>query len=209
MNRKGLGQYDLEYAECPCFWGTKPGKYILKLMEYLKKGSVLDLGAGEGKNAIYMARQGFEVHAVECSEFAVKNFNAILKSETAAVREKIKIIESDVRDFKPVSTYDAVIAYGLLHCLPSLNGLNKVLDIMAAATRKQGLNVIVTFTDTLGVPTVQGYLEPTLIPENYLENKYNDWNILLYENDIIEESHPTSNILHKHSVCRLLAKKYD
>ena len=210
MISKGLGQYDSEYANCSCFWGAEPGKYVNLLLEHLSGGRVLDLGAGEGKNAIHLAALGFDVIAVECSRFAITNFARRLNNLDSAVRARIEMAADDVLKYQPSGTFEGVIAYGLLHCLPNLEKVDAVVQMMKIATSPGGYNVIATFTNRLPVPVIHHYLEATLISENYLTTRYSDWTVLSYENELIEEVHPTSRIPHKHSICRLLARRdYD
>lgn len=203
---KGKGQYDLEYAACSCFWGTKPGKFVKDITELISNGNVLDLGAGEGKNTIYLAEKGFKVTAVEVSLHAVNNFNKRIAELDEQTKELIKIEKEDVLIFKTEEQYDLVIAYGLLHCLPSLTDASELVGKIKRWTRSGGLIVIVSFNDQIGVPEVQDYLEPTLLPINFLRDEFKDFQILRIENDIITETHPTSLIEHKHSLTRILVK---
>jgi tellurite methyltransferase len=205
--KSGVGQYDQEYARCPCFWGTAPGKYVLHLPDLLRPGKVLDLGAGEGKNAVYLASMGFDVVAVDCSEYAIHNFRNRLKDLEPIVAGRIEVIRQDVTAYVPSDTFDVVIAYGLLHCLSSYATICKVVSMMQACTRSGGINVVVTFTDVLPVPSAQAYLDPTLLPEGGLQKLYENWDVLESEDDVITETHPTSTIPHSHSLCRLLARK--
>jgi SAM-dependent methyltransferase len=204
---KGLGQYDLEYRECSCFWGTEPSKYVRMLPQKLATGRVLDLGAGEGKNAIFLGSRGFEVVAVECSDYALTNFRARLRELKDGGGERLRIVQADVNKYLPEGEFDVVIAYGLLHCLSSVIAVHDVVRMMQGCTRLGGLNVVATFTSVLPVPDVHGYLEPTLLRQGELETLYARWEILSCENGIIEETHPTTEVLHKHSICRLMARK--
>ena len=207
MSTRGLGQYDAEYAHCSCFWGTEPSKYVKLVTSNAANGVALDLGAGEGKNAIFLAHLGYHVIAVECSSYAIRNFRNRLRACPAEESARIQIVETDARVFDSNQQFDVVIAYGLLHCLPSMQDLVALVNKMKVLTTMSGINVLATFTKTLPVPQVQDYLEPTLIEEGYLLAIYSDWLIESHENDIIEESHPTSWSVHKHSIERLIARK--
>lgn len=207
MTKKGLGQYDIEYAQCQCYWGKRPGKFVTFLLDELKKGPILDLGAGEGKNAIAVAQKGFEVIAVECSEYAISNFECRLQTLDPHVRSRIKIIQTDVRFFETKDRFQAVIAYGLLHCLSSESDIYKMVDFMKSSTILGGYNVLVTFVRGLPVPEVQNYLTATLLPVDDFKEMYGDWQIKRLEEDILTEKHPTSKTIHQHSICRIFARR--
>lgn len=209
-NNNNLGQYDSEYQNCSCFWGTSPGKYVELLLKYLKKGTVLDLGAGEGKNSIFIAQQGMTVTAVDCSVPGLKNFKKRLDEMPLDIKNRISIINSDVKQYDPSQKFDAVIAYGLLHCLPSQNDIDALITKMKSWTIDGGYNVVVSFTPHIPVPESQNYLKPTFVIPRKLLSAYEDWRILHFEEDTITETHPTTNQSHSHSLCRLLAQRvYD
>ena len=70
------GGYDIGYKKCNSFWGTTPSSLILKLNAEFKNyqnKSILDIGCGEAKNAIYFAEKGCYVDAFDISEFAIAN----------------------------------------------------------------------------------------------------------------------------------------
>lgn len=73
------GGYDEGYRICKCFWGTDPGrlvKHIEQYIDYFSGLMVLDVGCGEGKNAIYLSRLGAKVHAIDISERGIFNAKA-------------------------------------------------------------------------------------------------------------------------------------
>lgn len=204
---KGIGQYDLEYSNCSCFWGNEPGKFVKYIPAYLESGNVLDLGAGEGKNSIYLAEKGYKVVSVEISEFAINNFKKELYKHTEETQEKIEIIRANVIEYENPSEFEIVIAYGLLHCLYNLSYIDLLIEKIKKWVMHNGYVIIVSFNDKIKIPEVQEYLEPTLLPNNYLKKKFEEWDIINYEDDIITETHPTSKIEHQHSLSRILAKK--
>jgi len=207
MTREVSGQYDIEYARCNCFWGVRPGKYVTFLLDKLQSGTILDLGAGEGKNAIALAEKGFNITAVECSRYAINNFVHRLRTLDESVQNRIKIVQADVASFTPSEQFNAVIAYGIFHCLDSSKTIRTVVGLMKDSTIPNGYNVIATFVRGLPVPEVQDYLSPTLLPYGEFIQMYADWQIEMSENDILTESHPTSRIEHQHSICRILSRR--
>jgi cyclopropane fatty-acyl-phospholipid synthase-like methyltransferase len=203
---KGIGQYDLEYANCSCFWGKEPGKFVKLISQIISSGNVLDIGAGEGKNSVYLAQLGFDVTAIEVSKYAINNFHRIKETLEKDVRDKIEILEQDILFYDSSIKYDVIIAYGLLHCLRSLEQVDIVISKIRKWVKTNGFVIIVSFNSELGVPSVQDYLEPTLLPKNYLETAFSDFEIIHFENGIITESHPTTKIEHQHSLTRIIAK---
>jgi tellurite methyltransferase len=204
---KGKGQYDLEYSKCECFWGTDPGKLVRMIPEYLKGGVALDLGAGECKNSVFLSKNGFVVDAVEISELALRNYERITSPKAEPNNKLITTYNSDALLFENNIQYDLVIAYGLLHCLSSIEEVDLIISKMKKWTKLNGIIIVVSFTDMLKVPFAQAYLDATLLPVGYLFNAFSEFDVLQYEEDVISETHPTSNIEHQHSLTRLMVRK--
>lgn len=57
----------------------EPVKTVERLAELMPLGFVLDLGAGDGRNALYLARKGFTVKAVDLSEAGIAKLNRLAK----------------------------------------------------------------------------------------------------------------------------------
>ena len=51
---------------------AEPEPFLVDNLHLLKAGSVLDLASGDGRNALFLARNGFQVTAVDFSEVALK-----------------------------------------------------------------------------------------------------------------------------------------
>ena len=107
-------RYQSEYeATNSCFWEPVPGKYVRlftdKYEKVLNGFKVLDLGAGEGKNSVFLATKGAEVVAVDTSAIALSRFD--LQPDYESVKFKINPICQDVRllDYDP-NTFNVVVA---------------------------------------------------------------------------------------------------
>jgi SAM-dependent methyltransferase len=63
--------YDRVYAETPTF-NTKPNQLLVDAVSGRAPGRALDVGMGQGRNAIYLARQGWQVTGFDVSAVGVK-----------------------------------------------------------------------------------------------------------------------------------------
>lgn len=52
-------------------WSEKPDGLLVEIAPLVPRGRVLDLGMGEGRNALFFAQNGFDVRGVDLSETAV------------------------------------------------------------------------------------------------------------------------------------------
>lgn len=86
--------WDREYSTCkviPSSTRTLPSKALVLFSELIGFHTglkVLDAGCGIGRNSVYLAQKGCEVHAVDFSEIALKTLDEL--ASQAGVRENIK-----------------------------------------------------------------------------------------------------------------------
>jgi SAM-dependent methyltransferase len=59
------------YAAAAMVWDTTPNQFVVEACGALSPGRALDLGAGEGRNAIWLAGRGWQVTAVDFASIAV------------------------------------------------------------------------------------------------------------------------------------------
>ena len=60
-------RWDQRYDRETYVYGEEPVVFLAEQIERLRKGKALVLAAGEGRNAVYLAQQGFQVVAVDIS----------------------------------------------------------------------------------------------------------------------------------------------
>lgn len=69
-------QYEQLYDSEEYYWGLEPADFLDRLIELSggREGTrkVLDIGCGEGKDAVYMAQNGFEVTAFDITESGIR-----------------------------------------------------------------------------------------------------------------------------------------
>lgn len=143
-------------------------KDILKLK---KSGSVLDLGCGEGGNAFYLAKKGFDVTCVDISKTAIKKIKERAKKEKIKINTKV----ADLELFKITKKYDIIISTGTFHFLNYQKGI-ELIKRMKKMTKKQGVNIIISFTEQ--DPTFNK--KRLYFRNNQLKEIYSDWKIIKY-----------------------------
>ena len=76
---------------------------------------VLDVGCGQGRDALFIARRGHHVIGVDLSSTGI----AQLLDDAQAENLNVEGIVADLRDYEPAGTYDVVVIDRTLHMLPA------------------------------------------------------------------------------------------
>lgn len=190
--------FDREYKEKDFFWSKNPDKSVKLVLNYKKKGNVLDLGVGEGRNALFLAKHGFDVTGVDFSREGIKKFEDIAKKQNL----KIKGLVGDLRKFNFDKKYDVIISNATLHFLKE-NEIRNIIKKLKENTKKSGLNIITVFTEEN-----PGKNFPYLFKKNELKEFYSDWDIIKYKELMTPlEKHGKDGKWHRHGVAIIIAKK--
>ncbi len=65
--------YNKSYTEIENFFGSRSEEVLLKFTDKIDKShSILDIGAGQGRNSIFFAQKGFRVDALDSSTVSYK-----------------------------------------------------------------------------------------------------------------------------------------
>ncbi len=200
------GGYDEGYRRCPCFWGTSPGSYVKILTRYVRSFDglkVLDVGCGEGKNAVFLAGLGAVVDAVDVSPAAIENGTRMWGKVS-----KVCWMVADIRELELSQEYDIVVAYGLCHCLNDSTEVSTVVAKLQAATARGGYNVLCAFNDRgQDLLSAHAGFEPCLLGHSDYLSQYASWTVLAASDSDLTERHPHNGIDHTHSLTRILAKR--
>jgi cyclopropane fatty-acyl-phospholipid synthase-like methyltransferase len=108
--------YDRRYAEVDALFGTEPERTLAQFAARLRPdGPVLDVGAGQGRNALPLAREGRSVHALEPSGVAAAGLENVARRE----RLPLEVFATTVERFDPpVAHYAGILVFGLIPDLP-------------------------------------------------------------------------------------------
>ncbi|RQX55381.1 class I SAM-dependent methyltransferase, partial [Micromonospora chalcea] len=130
--------WDSRYADTPgLVWSAEPNRFVVESVAGLTPGSALDIAAGEGRNAVWLAGQGWRVNAVDFSTVAVERGRQMAAARGVTVDWRV----ADVTAYRPVpNSYDLVLI-SYLH-LPAAEFAG-VLAAAKSALRPGGTLVVV------------------------------------------------------------------
>lgn len=100
--------WDERYAEHARVWSGNPNPHLVRVAEDSDPGLALDIGSGEGADAIWLARRGWRVVATDISSVALERAAEVVESENG-IAARIEWKQADVlRWAPPERTYDLV-----------------------------------------------------------------------------------------------------
>ncbi|HEY2674844.1 MAG TPA: class I SAM-dependent methyltransferase [Rugosimonospora sp.] len=130
-------EWDRRYADGGLLWAAEPNRFVAETFAGVPAGRALDLAAGEGRNAIWLAGQGWQVTAVDFSAVAIGKGRAWAERQGYEVDWRV----ADVLSYDPPrGGFDAVIV-AYLHLMP--DDFAAALDTAASAVTAGGLLLVV------------------------------------------------------------------
>jgi 2-polyprenyl-3-methyl-5-hydroxy-6-metoxy-1,4-benzoquinol methylase len=88
--------WDQRYSNEALVYGEAPNEFLAHLADRLpKKGAALDIGAGEGRNALFLASLGLDVLAVDQSSVGMQKAQRLAKDRGLTLRTQA----ADLTDF--------------------------------------------------------------------------------------------------------------
>lgn len=95
------------YATRGMVWGTEPNRFLADYAAGLTPRRVLDLGCGQGRNAVWLATQGHRVTGIDQSPVAIEQARGLAADHTV---EALFQVANVVEDWTPPSgAFDLVI----------------------------------------------------------------------------------------------------
>jgi SAM-dependent methyltransferase len=105
--------WDERYAAADLVWSSTPNQFVAAEVAGLRPGRALDLAAGEGRNALWLAAQGWRVTAVDFSQVALDKGRSLQERYQGDGELDIEWVHADVLTYEPgADPFDlVVIAY--------------------------------------------------------------------------------------------------
>ena len=170
------------YRGSDALWSGRPNAQLVAEVGPLAPGRALDVGCGEGADAVWLARQGWRVTAVDISETALGRARGHAVDAGAGVADRIEWVHGDVTTFDPgIRRFDLVSAQ-FVHLPGALR--DAVHRRLAGAVDEGGVLVIVAHdpTDletTVGRPPFPDFFAAAAEVAAVLDEA--DWEVLVTE----------------------------
>lgn len=209
LGYKGMtADYDNRYSTDEYYWGLMPNSIcydIMKLLPPVKPYRVLDIGCGEGKDAVFFARCGYSVTAFDISQ------SGIDKAKTLAEHNQVNVhfFKADILDYRPDQEYDIIFSSGVFHLLPETMR-KEFCDNLKSHTSNMGINALNVFVQKPFIapaPDSTGIEEArSLWYSGELFRYYHDWMFHTCTEEIFDCD--SGGRPHKHCMDTLIAQNY-
>jgi SAM-dependent methyltransferase len=202
--------YDDRDKACP-FFVPHPDENLVQWVSagQIEPGRALDLGCGNGRNALYLANRGFSVEGVDYSASAV----AWSRERVAQAGAPVSIVQRSVFELDlPPASYDLVYDSGCFHHIPP-HRRHPYVRLVANALKPGGAFGLVCFKPEGG----SGYSDEDVYRHRslggglgYIEQQLREiWSGPLRIDVLrpMEESPPASGVFGRRFLWCLLARK--
>lgn len=166
------------YGRDEYYWGTDPNEMAEETVnvasELGDEVTAVDIGAGEGRDAVLFAERGWEVYAIDVSP------NGLKKAERLADRRGVHLetVEADANELSLPDAVDVAYSAGTVQYIRPENR-ERQFEHFKEATTEGGIHAMFAFVDHPEIPTPPDWTDNEFFyARNELEGYYADWETL-------------------------------
>ena len=132
--------WDERYSAEEYAYGTNPNKFLEANVSIIPKGKVLSLAEGEGRNAVFLAKQGYSVTAVDSSLVGLNKARKLAEENGVTV----EFIHTDLAEYDlGENKWDGIVS---IFC-PLPSSIRKQLHKkVEAALKRNGVFLLEAYT---------------------------------------------------------------
>jgi len=162
----------------------QPAQFLVENTDLFPRGRALDVAMGSGRNAIYLAKVGFEVEGVDTSREAIDEALARAREEGISIQTRVEDLEKI--PYIDEEAYDLVICFNYLQrsLMPQIKNWVKLGGMLVYET-------FITDQVRFGKPQNPDHL----LGHNELLNRFRDFRVLRYREGVIEGRKAIASIL--------------
>ena len=109
MSDSARQMWDERYAASDAVWSWTPNVWVEQVTSGLSPGTALDLAAGEGRNALWLAENGWDATAVDFSRVALARAEAWAAERLVDGPGRLTTVVADLLEYRPASTFALVL----------------------------------------------------------------------------------------------------
>lgn len=129
-----LLDYDRLHRSRQWAYGQRPDAELIRSLTAVPPGTAVDLGGGQGRHALALARLGFQVAVVDSSQAALDQALARAHDEGVA----LKTVRAEIGFYQPPAPLALVVAALILH-LPARHASLQAAQRLGGALQRGGL----------------------------------------------------------------------
>jgi len=105
-------RWDKRFGRKEFALGKEPNPFLKKHIYLLPKGKALDMATGEGRNAVFLAQNGFEVDAVDISQMGLEKARKLAREK--GVKVNALLVDLDHYEIEK-DRYDLIASFYFLN----------------------------------------------------------------------------------------------
>jgi SAM-dependent methyltransferase len=133
--------WDERYGSATTIWSGNPNRHLVAQVADLRPGTALDVGSGEGADAIWLAEQGWQVTGIDVSMVALERAAHLAVAAGQDVADRITWQQADILTWDPTPRQFDLVSAQFMHLPRSAREV--VYRRLAAAVRPDGSLLIV------------------------------------------------------------------
>lgn len=204
MSRNSIPFWEEAYQnENVSAFSAKPNTTLREFEHLLNKQSkILEVGCGEGQNAVYLAQQGYcNVDAFDISKHGIAKLQRRCRMDNIW----LNAFTADLTTYQFDQKYDMVMSFGTLHFVKK-EDWKAFISRAKTSTNTNGLHIMQIFTDAVPTSEDIAAFAIGLARDEEIKELYTDWKILQFKSYTFEDEHPGVP-KHLHASNKIVAQK--
>lgn len=198
--------YEERYQIEDYYWGVQPSDLCLEILRLKppaeRKLRVLDIGCGEGKDAVFFARCGYQVSAFDLSQTGIEKTRKLAGYAGVCV----DAFRADLRDFRLQQEYDIIFSSGVFGFMPQ-EQRSEIISNFKQFTAAGGINVFHVFVKKPFIAKAPDAGKEYAWKSGELFMYYHDWYMEMCREEVFDCN--SSGVPHQHAANIMIARKPD
>ena len=153
--------WNQRYDQAELVWSAGPNVWVEQVASGLAPGTALDLGAGEGRNSLWLAENGWHATGVDFSSVAIERAGYLARERLGDAAARFKGLCADLLSYQPTPRSSDLVMLIYLQIPPEQR--RKVIETAASAVRAGGLLLVVAHDSDNLVHGYGGPQDPSLL----------------------------------------------